>query len=58
MAYLTPPESEQELNIVWSLWSHATVLTEPGECSTSLGGASGRFKSNIRSIFSKPPVSR
>ena len=57
-AYLAPPISEHELIMVWSLWSHATVLTEPGELSTSLGGASGRFKSKIRSFFSKPPVSR
>lgn len=56
--YLTPPISVQELNMVWSLWSHAAVLTEPGDLSTSLGGASGLFKSYIRITFSTPPVNK
>lgn len=56
--YLTPPISVQELNIVWSLWSQVTVLTEPGVLSTSLGGASMRFRSYIRRTFSTPPVSK
>jgi len=55
--HLTPPISVQELNIVWSLWSQATVRTEPGDLSSSLGAASGRFMSYTRKVFSMPPVS-
>ena len=58
VTYLMSPVSVQELRIVLSLWSHSTVLIEPGEPPTSFGGASGRFISNIRRIFSIPPVSK
>jgi len=57
-SYLTPPISVQELNIVWSPWSHVSVLIEPGDLSISVGGASKRFKSKTRRIFSNPPVIR
>ncbi len=57
--HLTPPMSFEELNMVWSLWCHtAALIGVPGEPSRMVGGASGRFRSNIRSIFSAPPVSK
>ncbi len=57
--HLTPPMSLEELNMVWSLWCHtAALIGVPGEPSRRVGGASGQFRSNIRSTFSAPPVSK